>query len=118
MLNTHFYDGKIISELFVQNLTIEEKQECGKQLLQSCLHLDPKAIHYLTSIVNDIGTLNNVDHTNHLNADDLIYFCWTFRNNEAFIKELEIQLLDMETGFCPQGRTHRLYQILIVFQHL
>lgn len=116
MLNTHFYDGKIINELpIVENLTIAEKQQCGKDLIQSCLHINPKALYYLNAIVNDIGTINNIDHTNHINADNLICLCWMHRNNDIFIKELEIQLLDMETGFCPQGRTHRLYQIIAAF---
>ena len=114
MLNTHFYDGKITNELPIQKL-MKEKQEYGQDLLDSCKHIDKKAIKYLKTIVKDIGTPKNIDSTNKLNADDLLCLCWMHRNNKDFIDELEIQLLDMATGFCPQGRTHRLYQLLLAF---
>ena len=116
MLNTHFYDGKIMNELpIVKDLSFEEKQQCGQDLIKSCLHINTKALYYLSVMVDSIGTSSNIDMTNDLNADDLLCLCWIYRNNIDFVKELEIQLLDMESGFCPQGRTHRLYQLLLAF---
>ena len=114
MLNTHSYDGKIENRLPVININISEKKIRGEELL-NCAKMNPIAIKYLTCIVNSIGENTNIDNTNHLNADDLISLCWLLKENKDFMKELEIQLLDMQTGNCPQGRTHRLYQILIPF---
>lgn len=114
MLNTHFYDGKITNELsYVKDLSLTDKHQCGQDLLILFEHKPAK--HFLNIIVNDMGTDANVDYTNQLNADDLICLCWIHRENEVFIKEFEVQLLDMATGFCPQGRTHRLYQLLLAF---
>lgn len=73
------------------------------------------AIGYLTAIVRDVGTPANHDPSNSLCADDLIVACWEHRMNEDFMRELEAQLEDMRTGFCPQGRTHRLFQLLAAF---
>ncbi len=110
-MNTHAYDGKIKNELYFKQLTLDEKLQKGQELLQ-CLN-NP----YLQIIINDIGTSKNYDPTNCLNADDLLCLCWEYKDDEDFIQELNIQLLDMATGFCPQGRTHRLYQLLVAFKN-
>ena len=117
MLNTHFYDGKIKNEFPIKGLSMQEKQDCCQDLIHSCSQIDSKAMTYLTLMIKDLGLANNKDSTNHLNADDLLCLCWVYRHNVDFIKELEIQLLDMATGFCPQGRTHRLYQLLLAFKN-
>lgn len=130
-LNTHSYDGKLdLARLpnlpIIHELSLCDKRSRGFKLLQSCKHINSQALHYLTTIVNDMGTTNNVDNSHSITsksgrcsfsliADDLICLCWEHRNNLAFILELEIQLIDMSTGFCPQGRTHRLFQAVIPF---
>jgi hypothetical protein len=112
LLNTHYYDGKI-NNCFYSNLSIDEKKNKGNELLSKISNT--LARHFLTIIINDIGTANNIDNTNHINVDDLICHCWEYKDNEDFLREFEIQLLDMATGFCPQGRTHRVYQVLLAF---
>jgi hypothetical protein len=119
--NTHEYDGKIdISQLpdliIMKQLTIEQKKQRGMELLFSVNNkINATAYKFLQRIVDSIGTSANIDNTNGLVADDLICICWVYRDNPIFIMELEYQLLDMATGFCPQGRTHRLFQILLAF---
>lgn len=118
VLNTHTYDGNLaITDLSLLNIvkcwTQEQKSKCGSELIQ---HLSNRqALVYLQTIVASIGTSANIDPSNNLVADDLICLAWLLRNNNSFITELEIQLLDMATGFCPQGRTHRLFQVLLAF---
>lgn len=122
-LNTHTYDGKIdISQipdlLSVKELPIDQKKERGIELINNAINiskLSPIAISYLENIVASMGTPLNIDNTNGLIADDLICICWVYRGNIDFMSMLETQLIDMATGFCPQGRTHRLFQILLAF---
>ena len=113
-LNTHTYDGQIKNILPNVMLCINEQKIRGNELL-NVAKMNSIAMHHLKCIVNNIGDPINIDTTNHLNADHLISLCWLLKDNPYFMEELEIQLTDMQTGFCPQGRTHRLYQILILF---
>lgn len=119
-LNTHTYDGKLNTDLLpdlisMNQLTLNQKQERGKELIIAANKLHPNAIAYLTNIVASMGTPANLDLTNILMADDLICLCWLYREDSDFMSVLETQLLDMNTGFCPQGRTHRLFQTLMAF---
>src|SRR5579872_5629927 len=119
--NTHDYDGKLNpshleSLSSVHNLSIEEKKRIGNDFVNYVSDkISPSALHYLRMIVTNMGTVSNIDNTNNLVADDLIYLCWDRRTNKDFLATLEIQLIDMATGFCPQGRTHRLFQSLLAF---
>ncbi len=112
MLNTHYYDGKINHA--IQSNKLENVMKKGNELCQ--LNLKPEALYYLNQIVKDIGTFNNYDPTNNLNADDLICICWLYKDNVDFLEEFEIQLMDMASGFCSQGRCHRLYQLILAFE--
>jgi hypothetical protein len=118
-LETHSYDGKIdINQLpdliSVGKLSLEEKKIKGIEL-QSRVKINPVAAHYLNAIVSSMGSSDNIDNTNSLSADDLIYLCWFHHNDQEFISVFEGQLMDMATGDCPQGRTHRLFQTLLAF---
>jgi hypothetical protein len=121
LLNTHSYDGRIdinqIPELGpLKLLSLEQKRDVGSQLITALRSIiNPQALSYLTGIVNSMGTSANIDPTNNLIADDLIYLCWVYHQNSEFISILEVQLMDMSTGFCPQGRTHRLFQSILPF---
>lgn len=118
MTDTHTYDGKITITLRgldeMKASTLEKKKELAIELYNNIkISEESKAI--LLKIIESMGTDANYDPTNRLNADDLVALSWEFRENEDFAKELEVQLLDMRTGFCAQGRTHRFYQILQAF---
>lgn len=118
-LNTHSYDGQLSAQLLpdlvgVKLLSLEEKKHRGIEL-RDTIKINPIASQYLNGIISCMGTNANVDPSNGLVADDLICLCWMYRDNTEFIKVLETQLVDMQTGFCPQGRTHRLFQTLMAF---
>lgn len=115
--DTHYYDGKInkydISKLKeVEQLPLEYKKQRGEELLSIVNN------YYLRIIINDIGSDRNYDQSNKLSVDDLIYLCWEFKDNSDFISLLNEQCNEMKSGFCSQGRTHRIFQILLAFmQH-
>ena len=121
VLDTHTYDGKLDITLlpdlaFVADLSIDEKMDRARDIREVAEStFNPAALHYLDGIINSINTSENKDSTNGLVADDLLCLCWIYRENSEFMIELETQLLDMGTGFCPQGRTHRLFQTLMAF---
>ena len=130
-MNVHLYDGKL--DLYIATkivevyfLTVEEKRHKGQSLLDSLEDkLSPVALRNLRRLVSDIGTSANIDNTHSivfpdgkripLCVDDLLCLCYENKLNEDFIKEFEIQLIDMSTGMCAQGRTHRIVQILTAF---
>ena len=111
--NVHSYDGKIINTLKL-NIVPEEEKDLRLQELMDLL-TDPRAKNSMRIIINSFGTSQNIDTTNNLISDLLLLSCWEYRHLDGFIKNLEEQLLDMITGFCPQGRTHRLYQLLLAY---
>ena len=106
MLDTHTYDGKLDKKIKCNEI-FNEFIKKSRNIL---------SINFLKKIIDDIGSNNNYDHTNDLNADDLLSLCSILKHNEDFLNELEIQLLDMQSGFCSQGRTHRLFQLILLFQ--
>jgi hypothetical protein len=119
MVDTHIYDGKLdnksIPELkdiiFLSN---EEKKIKCMDVYNGYIKKERNkiSIHFLMKIIDDIGTEQNYDPTNSLRAEDLLVLCSNFRSNDDFLNELEIQLIDMQSGFCSQGRTHRLFQLV------
>ncbi len=111
---THTYDGQLKINFTTPN-DLDEKRKRGTELITAVKHFNPLALHFLTTIVNDIGMSSNFDATNNISADDLIFHTWNYRFNPEFLIQLELQLLDMQTGFCPQGRVCRLYQLLCAF---
>lgn len=119
-LNTHSYDGKININLLsdivsIKGLTLEQKRERGVELLEVGKKFNQMAYSFLERIILSMGTSDNIDITNGIVADDLICLCWSYRENNEFMNILETQLIDMRTGFCPQGRTHRLFQSILPF---
>lgn len=115
-LNTHSYDGKIKIGELLDEISIEQKRDRCIEIRNSVFQkISKKALYYLDEIISSIGTSKNVDDTNGLVAEDILCRCWPMKENNDFIVELELQLLDMETGFCPQGRTHRLFQVFVAF---
>lgn len=75
-------------------------------------------IEPLNTIINSFKSQSNFDPTNRLNADDLLYLCYEkicIQSDLDFEDLLKIQLVEMNSGLCPQGRTTRLFQILIPY---
>lgn len=121
MTDTHVYDGKLVCDDIphiheMESINLEQKIMYGMELMFAVMKLNGEAGSIMQELVSSMGTNKNIDITNMLNADDLIMLCWKHRNNNNFMGELIIQLIDMKTGLCPQGRTHRLFQILLAFE--
>jgi hypothetical protein len=108
-MDVHLFDGHIDHNIR-STLSIDEIRDIGQRLC-NILH-SPE----LRTVVNDIGTPNNYDLTNQLNADHLIGLCGNYIDNEDFLLIMKEQLKDMSTGMCAQGRCYRLYQVVKAFQ--
>lgn len=130
LTNTHFYDGKL-GELkaFLEPDLLQTGQRTAEeklaffQLLRTKL---PRTAHRNFDIVvqDFIKTGRtpgpNYDPTNNLYADDLLYLCGSLAQNfdwdPILIDLLAAQFIEMSTGMCAQGRTHRLFQVLWAFR--
>jgi hypothetical protein len=94
---------------------------------------DDTSIDCLYTIIAQWGTNNNYDPTNEIRAEDMLYICalefasmvtlnGTTENPyenikeypllQDFCRELFIQLSDVQSGPCAQGRATRLWQIV------
>lgn len=120
-INTHTYDGKLKSlpSIFINHLSAIQSEEdklkiftkLRSELYSKIPNINPKVIIYYDQIVNDKYNINNFDATNKLSAYDLLYLI-AIHIDSLDINILSEQLLDMQTGNCPQGRVIRLYQVL------
>jgi len=125
MDNTHFYDdkvGKVIDGMShqinrVHQISKEEKQKAFETLQKTLVKvLFPEEMSYLYRLISEKD--KNHDTINHLFVDDLLYLCYekiVIEINNDFIEEFRTQLRDLPSGFCVQGRTIRLLQILLAF---
>lgn len=115
MLNTHTYDYNLPQLNFspenyqVKSIEIYNKlrDELSKKLNTS----SQIALIFFDYIVNAGHTSPNFDHTNNIYADDLLYMIAIQIDMIPWDYFIE-QLLDMASGFCPQGRVARLLQIV------
>ena len=116
-IDIHIYDGNIEYKLSNQIIELDTSIKLSKILLdkdklQSKLTL--KALNYYNLMLNELN-INNYDNKNNVMLIDLLYLCSNKIDNDDFINMLNEQLEDMETGFCIQGRTTRLVQLLSAF---
>lgn len=73
----------------------------------------------LKILIDDYSKNSNYDGTNDVKAEDILKILALIWQNvklekqasKDFLEEFSIQILDMKTGMCPQGRTIRLWQI-------
>jgi len=120
LLDTHYYDGKLpVAELKreidrVAALSREMKVVACTSLLN--LDMDPRQKRNLETIILDFrdASRTNYDPTNDLDAGDLLYLCYERIADADFVALFLLQLQDMSTGMCPQGRTTRLFQVLLM----
>jgi hypothetical protein len=131
--DTHTYDGKLHErkkeiEVFLTKIRNQPFQKKYDQLisLKDKIPLTKIQAHYFMNlIISDYKTYPNLggqnyDPTNDLHAEDLLcIFSHIYEledtDKKDAIQMLCIQLEDMATGFCPQGRTTRLFQLVIAF---
>nr|QBK87600.1 MAG: uncharacterized protein LCMAC201_05130 [Marseillevirus LCMAC201] len=130
-LDTHHYDGKLHTNTLIKtvyNLTgenlIDQKNTYFTRLIQD-LKLNPivpeqyrpTAIEAVNQITRSIRKSSNYDKTNGMYADDVLYLvCRKIdetKNTDALVY-LSEQLSDiMTSGQCPQGRSTRIFQVLM-----
>lgn len=132
LLETHTYDNclheckKELQDHISRSRQIDksEKLQSFLTLLKELNSAPIQAQQNLNTIIQDFDRLGtgigpNYDPTNDLDASDLLYLCCELCNNEL-CKEgardlFVIQLFEMSSGMCPQGRTTRLFQIVSSF---
>jgi len=133
--NTHNYDGKLslAKKSLSSELTRASKiPKSGKLeafarikvILQRFSGFTPPATHCFETIFRTFSTEGrisrgtNYDPTNDLHADDLLYLCYEKLEdgrNKDFAQGLLLQLQEMAGGLCAQGRTTRLFQLLLAY---
>jgi hypothetical protein len=102
--------------------------------ITQCQILENNAIslQYLNMLISGWGTNSNIDSTNGVSCDDLLYICsleWNIIKDRLemqvsqifkpidseilidFARNFFIQLMDVQTGTCQQGRVIRIWQI-------
>lgn len=118
LLNVHEYDGKLtfIIPDEVKNMKFEDKiNQINKFREPFNLKLTTTAFDYFNRSYEELKQ-NNFDDKNNVNYVDILYLCYKNIDNDDFIKMINEQFEDMQTGFCIQGRTIRLIQILQAFE--
>ena len=132
---THTYDGKLQkSKQTIENNIQRASKISKKDKVQAFIKLRNNLIKYkeftpqiqrcFDVIYNTFSQKGrtksaNYDPTNDLYADDLLYLCYekVFESDSNdFSKMLILQLEDMVSGLCAQGRTTRLLQVLLAFE--
>lgn len=114
-LNLHFYDGKLGDSVkYIQSdiervhiIPTDRKKEMFDKLTLKNRVFD--------ILVRDCcAQQNDYDACNKLYVSDLLYLVCEkiVSGEEEYIQLLQLQLADMRTGMCVQGRTTRLFQCL------
>ena len=111
----HILDGKLTPHIHkVDYKGTPEDIDKIKELTN--LPLSPEALNVLGILINEIGTANNYDNINNVSIDNLLFelasFIPTFNSDN--IELLNIYLIEMKTGLCAQGRSHRLRMFLFL----
>ena len=127
MLNTHFYDGKMADMIAYLQPDLDRAAAISKdekikafQTIAGIVTEPPKAVRCLKAIIREHTRVGrggkNFDKKNNLYACDLLFLIWEKIEDTEHLELLKLQLVDMSTGLCPQGRTTRLFQTLIMLK--
>ena len=132
---THSYDGKLASRKLEIDKHLTRAAKSGKEEkiamfnrllahLRTKSGFSPQSEANLRTIIRDFTQDNagpNYDPTNNLFAIDLLWLCaeLCFLTSSEVADEvsmlINIQLEEMSSGMCAQGRTHRLFQVVASF---
>ena len=137
-LNTHFFDGKMGAMLKViqpeiaraHNIPQKEKLQAFDKLLavlRPHALMTPAALRCFDAVYRDTvshpgqthAANQNYDPVNKLHAEDLLYLLYekvVEESSEEHAALLAVQLEEMATGLCPQGRTTRFLQVLLMLR--
>jgi hypothetical protein len=136
--DTHFYDGKLFTllpELEEDIVRASKVSDPDKTLafaeLERVLrdrggpHIGGIMRSYMAIVTShrQYGRMKNqnpnYDNDNNLYACDLMYLLYekiVLQNSTEHLKLLYEQLDDMSSGLCPQGRSTRLFQALVMLK--
>jgi hypothetical protein len=126
--NTHFFDGKLHSSKGEIQVDLDRvaaidvnTKRAAFSTLQRKLTFTPTTLRCYQAVISTFERNRgaNYDPTNDLHADDLLYLIYEkvcIEENEEYERMLLEQLEDMQTGLCPQGRTTRLFQVLLALK--
>lgn len=113
--DTHYYDNKIDPDIIriINNLNIpnNDLNNLRNKLIES--KINKTGLSYFDKIITN---KNNYDPVNKLDIIKLLHIIDHLSNdNSEIITIMKEQLDDLKTGFCLQGRSIRLLQIIIPF---
>lgn len=116
-LNTHNYDGnidfnipesiKLIPFEIKKRKIIEERENVKAKISDRAFDFFDQSLKELDSV--------NFDDKNNIFYIDVLYMCCVHFKEDDFMILFSDQFEDMSTGFCIQGRTTRLIQLLKAF---
>lgn len=118
-LETHSYDGLLLDRIKKHPIISKPRNRVFVEIMYDDFSkkVDSKFFNVLKrSFFDNDG--KNYDPSNQVTADNImccIYEKYCKSNDDAkldIIKNLKIQLDEMESGDCPQGRCTRLLQVL------
>jgi hypothetical protein len=140
MLNAHHHDGQMTSSSSliyrerkvlddIKMMSMTTKEPVIQSFMNSIVGVNVQennqvSRQYLTTIFIAKNSTPNIDSTNGMSAYDILYMLaieWVNINIKhreeinAFASEFFLQLLDIQTGTCPQGRVSRLWQIAYTY---
>ena len=126
LTNTHFYDGQLKERLKelgphlqrARSIPRERKLKAFAEI-EGMLYSGGCARINLRTIANYARSGgSNFDPSNGYDAIDVLWLCYELvcLKKDDVLPILAMQLEDVSQGQCPQGRTHRLLQVVCPFQ--
>lgn len=127
LLDAHYYDGKLhnlYKNIKFPNLCLEQKKR-NIEILASMLYnrptLNDQGRSCLNKVVSDFNDRANYDPSNNVTVEDLLNYIFLYQADSDeqlndILEMLCIQFNEMISGLCPQGRTHRIAQVLFMLE--
>lgn len=119
MVDVHIFDGHLNDTLLPYRSKLEEIKKMDLNVKREFINsFIDKFSNTAKRTINLIYAGGNDEHTNSLNALDVLYLTLTVEADVSYMKNLDEQLSDVVNpggGTCPSGRTTRLMQLYIQF---
>lgn len=114
--DTHYYDNKISPDIItlVSNFKIDDTsnlEDLRNQLLK--VNINKSDLMFYDKILKNN---NNYDPINKLDVIKLLHIVnYISKYNPDILEMLKEQLKDLKSGFCVQGRSIRLLQLIMSY---
>lgn len=119
-LNLHYYDGKVSYESSNNSYSQEDFQKFLEYISPKFPENNPLLRMFIEKIISDFLQFGrnenspNYDPSNKCYACELLLISWDIlKKDESLLPLFFEQIEDMQTGFCPPGRTTRLLQFIL-----